>query len=254
MTTPLIPIRKLLNQSIPAIAAHRGASAYAPENTMAAYKLALEMGVVILEIDVQLSKDGIPVVIHDPVLDRTTNGNGRVDNKTLKELKELDIGGWFGQQFSGERLLTLDELLKWAKGKTNILIEIKTNPSKNRDVTLKVTDTIEHQDMLDYVEVFSFYHNVAKDVTQINPNVLTGVCYSADPVSHSSLAAKANANVIHPNFNFCSHNVVKDAHKNGIFVITWTINNIMDYYDAVKFGVDCIKTDFPDKLADLIHT
>ena len=104
--------------------AHRGASSYAPENTRAAFDMAINMGVKHIELDVHSSKDGRLVVIHDDTLDRTTNGSGKVTDYTLKELKTLDAGSWFDHKYSGEKLSTLEEILDEYKSEAYLHVEI----------------------------------------------------------------------------------------------------------------------------------
>ncbi|MDZ7689984.1 MAG: glycerophosphodiester phosphodiesterase family protein [Balneolaceae bacterium] len=108
------------------IIAHRGASAYYPENTMAAFRGAVDMGAEMIELDILLSKDGVPVAFHDARLGSHTNGSGRLENYTLEQLKQLDAGAWFDAKFTGQRIPTLDEVLEFAKGKIALNIEIKT--------------------------------------------------------------------------------------------------------------------------------
>lgn len=105
--------------------AHRGSSADRPENTLAAYKRAIEAGATAIEVDVRTSKDGVLVVMHDESLERTTDGEGAVGEKTLEELKQLDAGGWFGKEYEGERIPTLEEVLKAADGKVDVLLDLK---------------------------------------------------------------------------------------------------------------------------------
>ena len=248
----LPPLRQLLRERRTLIAAHRGASAYAPENTLAAYRLAVEMGVEAIEVDVHLSRDGVPVVIHDPRLDRTTNAEGLVKDHSAAQLKQLDVGSWFDTKFSSERLPTLEELLLWAKGRTNLLIEIKNNPYKYGDIHRRVAELVQRHRMSAHVEIFSFDHTVAREAKAVDPSLLTGVCYAADPVSHSALATHANADVIHPNYNFCTPEAVEDAHSHGIFVTTWTVNAAEDARRLIDAGVDCIKTDHPDILIETV--
>ena len=107
------------------VIAHRGASSYAPENTLAAFDLALAMGARHLELDVHLSSDGHVVVIHDDTVDRTTNGSGTVTGHTLAALQELDAGSWFGAAFAGARIPTLDEVLARYQGRVHVHTEIK---------------------------------------------------------------------------------------------------------------------------------
>ena len=106
--------------------AHRGASGYAPENTMAAFEKAVDMKADYFELDVQMTKDGKLVVIHDTSVDRTTDGSGMVKDLTLEEIHNLDAGSWFGEEFANERIPTLGEVLDEFRGKSGILIEIKS--------------------------------------------------------------------------------------------------------------------------------
>src|SRR5436309_263912 len=109
----------------PFIVAHRGASALAPENTLAAFRRALEAGAPAVECDVHLTADGAPIVIHDARVDRTTNGTGEVASLTLAALRALDAGGWFDPRFAGERLPTLEETLAIAAGRSRVFVELK---------------------------------------------------------------------------------------------------------------------------------
>src|SRR5690606_11528357 len=110
------------------VTAHRGASAYAPENTMAAFEMALEMGADGIELDVQMSRDGHLVVIHDPTLERTTDGSGLVAQYTLAELRRVDAGAWFDERFRGQRIPTLAEVFELVRGKALLNVELKVMP------------------------------------------------------------------------------------------------------------------------------
>src|SRR5882672_9051969 len=120
-----VPLRRPLR------VAHRGASARAPENTLAAFAEAVRLGANAIELDVHLTADGVPVVIHDGTVDRTTNGRGDVGRMTLKDLRRLDAGAWFSSRFRGERIPTLEEALEWARGRCGLNLEIK-GPSGRR--------------------------------------------------------------------------------------------------------------------------
>src|SRR5206468_4882936 len=105
--------------------AHRGASARAPENTLAAFREAIRLGADAIELDVQLSADGVPMVIHDLTVDRTTNGHGSVASFASRDLRRLDAGAWFSSRFKGERVPTLEEALECARGRCGLNVEIK---------------------------------------------------------------------------------------------------------------------------------
>ena len=117
------------------VVAHRGFSGAAPENTLAAFRMAIEAGSDMIELDVHLSKDGKVVVIHDETQERTTNGQGRVADRPLKEIKGLDAGSWFSPPFAGERIPTLQEVLSLAQGKVPVNIEIKNPTHGKYDIT-----------------------------------------------------------------------------------------------------------------------
>src|SRR5512136_2058667 len=126
---------------------HRGARGHAPENTLASFDLAVEMGVNVVETDVHLSKDGEVVLIHDHTVDRTTNGHGFVKDLTLAELKQLDAGAWFDPRFAGEGVLTLGELLAWAHNRVGVAIEIKNGPIYYPGIAEKIIRLLEKHDM-----------------------------------------------------------------------------------------------------------
>src|SRR5512136_1133404 len=117
---------------------HRGARGHAPENTLASFDLAVEMGVSAVETDLHLSKDGEVVLIHDHTVDRTTDGHGFVKDMTLRELKQLDAGSWYDARFAGEQIPTLSELLDWARGRVGVAIEIKNGPIYYAGIAEKV--------------------------------------------------------------------------------------------------------------------
>ena len=150
----------VMNTPYTEVIAHRGASAYAPENTLAAFQLAIDQGADWFELDCYLSKDGEVIVIHDPTVDRTTDGTGAIADMTLEELKQLDAGSWFDPKFAGERLPTLDESLELAKGQVGVLIEIKNSDDDSalmRDIQegfahVPSLDEGQYQELMELIE------------------------------------------------------------------------------------------------------
>ncbi len=154
------------------IAAHRGASNLAPENTLAAIQKALEIGVEIIEIDVHLTKDHQLVVLHDELLDRTTNGTGKVSDFTLKELKQLDAGSWFSKEFKDEKIPTLAEVLNLINGKSTCLIEIKwTGKNLYVGIEQKIISEIEAINATSWTIVQSFEASYLEHIHAIQPNI-----------------------------------------------------------------------------------
>jgi len=135
------------------VIAHRGASSYAPENTLAAFDLAIEMGVRHIELDVHATRDNHIVVIHDDTVDRTTDGSGPVTNFTLATLRKLDAGSWFGGHFAGERIPTFDEVLGRYKGRIHIHTEIK---GQSTYLSQRTADLIRQHGMAQEVTITSF--------------------------------------------------------------------------------------------------
>ena len=241
---------ELLDPSRPLIVAHRGASGSAPENTLAAFSLAIEQGAQVIELDVHMTAESHPVIIHDPTVDRTTDSTGLVREKSLAELRRLDAGSWFDRRFAGERIPTLDEVVAWAKGRVALAIEVKNNPFRYRGIEASVTGVLERHDAVDENLVFSFDHACVRRFRARQPLLLTGVCYAADPVDHNALATAANASALHPMIRFLRPDVVRDAHAASLLVFPWTVNSNEDIREMVSLGVDGIVTDFPERVKE----
>ena len=154
--------------------AHRGASGLAPENTLAAFSKALEIGVDAVELDVHATKERKVVVIHDGALDRTTDAKGKVCELTLEEIRKADAGIRFGREFSQERIPTLDESLDLIKGNAITVVEIK-----QKDIAGEVVKAIEDTDAIDDVVVISFHPSVLLDVRRIHPRIPSGLLIGA---------------------------------------------------------------------------
>lgn len=148
---------------------HRGASGSAPENTMASFRRAKELGADAVECDVHLSSDGHLMVIHDSTLDRTTNGRGPVSALPMAELKALDAGSWYGPAFSGEPLPTLEELLEWSATGLPVVIEVKWHPDAMKvvEACIKLVDRMHAQERVAFI---AFDHRVALGIKQARPD------------------------------------------------------------------------------------
>ena len=170
--------------------AHRGASYEAPENTLAAFLLAAELGADGIEFDVQLSADGQAVVIHDFNLEKTTDGQGPVALKTLDELKELDAGAWFDPIFAGQRIPTLQEVIDAVGQRLLLNVELKTFSLRDDGLAAAVVRTIEDHHLLDRVIVSSFNPLAVRRVKQLNPRISSWLALCA---THPLLVAQAVA-------------------------------------------------------------
>ncbi|MBS4537091.1 glycerophosphodiester phosphodiesterase [Clostridium sp. D2Q-11] len=231
----------------PLIYAHRGASAYAPENTMAAFKKAIELNADGIEIDVQMSKDGHLIICHDEKVDRTTNGKGYIKDINLKDLKLLDAGFKFSSNFIGEKIPTLIELMELIKDNNMVLnIELKNNVIDYKGIEQKVIDTIKQYNMENRIIISSFNHNSLYKVKDIDSTIKTGVLYSKKLKNPITYAKNIKADAIHPSYKRLNRFVIAKAKKENIEINTFTVN-IRDYMKLlIDIKIDGIITDYPD--------
>ncbi|KZE38981.1 glycerophosphodiester phosphodiesterase [Bhargavaea cecembensis] len=232
--------------------AHRGASGHAPENTMAAYQKAFEMKADYIEIDVQMSKDGELVIIHDNTVDRTTNGTGTVGEMTFEELRQLDAGSWFGEEYTGEKILTFGEVLDAFRGKIGILIELKS-PELYPGVEEKVAEELVkrnlHKPNNEKVVIQSFNHESMQKSKELLPSLPHGVI--AGPswanVTEEQLAEFATyADYFNPNMNIVTHEMVGDVHEAGMKIYPYTSRSQEQALRLFDLNVDGIVTDYTE--------
>ncbi|KRU25235.1 glycerophosphodiester phosphodiesterase [Clostridium botulinum] len=235
------------------ILAHRGASAYAPENTMAAFKKAIEMNADGIELDVHLSKDGYIVIIHDERVDRTTDGKGEVKDFSLDELRRLDAGSWFSDEYKDEKIPTLEELLKLIKNTELYLnIEIKAGYRAYPNIEEKVIAMIEKYKMLDRVVISSFDHYSLVRVKEINSNIKTGMLYEAALYEPWEYARSIKVEALHPNYITLTKEFIDKAYINNFEVNPYTINDEANMKSLIKNKVTSIITNYPDRAYHII--
>ncbi|MDT2048001.1 glycerophosphodiester phosphodiesterase [Priestia flexa] len=231
--------------------AHRGASGYAPENTIAAFDKAFEMKSDYIEIDVQQSKDGELVVIHDLTVDRTTNGTGSVKDLTLEELQSLDAGSWKGTEFAGEPIPTFEEILDRYRGKIGILIELKS-PELYPGIEAKIADELKESNMdkpnNEKIIVQSFNFDSMKKMDQLLPSVPIGVLTGskADITVEKLQQFATYADYFNPHYGLVTSELVTNVHNNGMKISSWTVRNQQTADFLLSMNVDAIITDFPD--------
>lgn len=230
--------------------AHRGASAYAPQNTMPSFKKALELGARGIELDVQLTSDGIPVVIHDFYLDKVTDKSGFIHQKSWKEIKEADAGSWFSPEFSNTGIPTLEEVLSIIPSHVTVNIEIKALSfleENTAEVVYKILAQERKRDLL----ISSFNHSILKQYQDLDADVPLGILSGSDMidfpsyVDHSGLKPYS----VHPQASYLSAGYVDDAHKHGWKVFCYTINTVEQAALIDSIGVDGFFSDYPDLLS-----
>jgi glycerophosphoryl diester phosphodiesterase len=236
----------------PKIWAHRGFSGNYPENTIPAFKAALNLGVQGLEFDVHLTKDGEVVVIHDDTVDRTTNGSGRVADLTLRELKSLDAGSWFHPRFRNTQIPSLTEVLELISIHPNpveINIEIKPGGTKgypgieDRLWQMVCAYGLERRTLFS-----SFDHAYLERLKRAHPAARTGVLYVERLVEPWRYARFLHAEALHPSLQALDKKTVLEAHLNGIAVHVYTVNDPASFRRLVRWGVDAVITDVPHTL------
>lgn len=231
---------------MPQVIAHRGASAEAPENTAAAFRRALAIGVDGVELDVHLSADKAPVVIHDHVLDRTTDGRGPVGGLSLAELRRLDAGRRFGEPFAGEHILTLSEVLDLLRG-VRVIVEVKNAPVAYPGIAERVAAVIRESGH-PAVTVSSFDHTVLIEIKAHLPLLETAALYVARPINALRLAQDAGATILHPHWALLTPDLVTSAHAAGLRLETWVVDEPEDMRRIVAMGPDGVMTNHPERL------
>ena len=235
------------------ILGHRGARGHAPENTMASFQAALDMGADGIELDVQMTKDGKVVVCHDHSLERTSNGSGWLVEHTREELRALDFGSWFSPQFAGEKIPTLREVLKWAAPTRLIVnVEIKNGPVIYEGIEEKVSALIRECRMVERVIVSSFYHPSLLKMKQLDPMIKTGLLYASRPVDPWLQLRVTDTDNLHPLWHYVDAAWASGTRPHGAKIFTWTINELRDWEHIKNMGVDGIMTDYPDRFVGKI--
>lgn len=244
----------------PMVVAHRGFSGKAPENTMAAFSMALEAGVAMIELDVQISQDNVVVVIHDSTLERTTNGKGNVADYSVHQLKTLDAGSWFDESFKNERIPTLQEALEYITPHALVNVELKSNRVIRKadtyiaDLTLAL---VRQMQLLDRVLFSSFNHKLVKYLKEVEPHAHVGVIFH--PIMHfgrlpSSLAGPANAEVFVCSKRDATKRRIADARKHGIIVGVYGLETQQDIERMLSMGVRVLVSDYPDRIVQVLDT
>jgi glycerophosphoryl diester phosphodiesterase len=234
----------------PAIIAHRGGSAYAPENTLAAFQKAVEQGADGIELDVHLSADGEVVVIHDSNLERTTNGAGSVYETPLAALKELDAGSWYGAEFNGEKIPTLDEVFELVGGRLFVNVELKGPGLLRSELPVRVAEIVERFSLTQKVIFSSFNPWQLRQIGKLLPQARLGMLLIPGVLAEiyrliSGVVVKPWA--YHPHFKTVTQKFSERSNKLGRSVLAWTVNDAEEITRLCRLGIYGIITDDPVK-------
>ncbi len=241
--------------------AHRGASGNAPENTLASFNKAIEMGADVVELDVHLSSDNQLIVIHDNTLDRTTTLKGNVKDHTLKEIKNADAGSWFAPEFKNERVPTLDEVLFTINGKAKLLIEIKDGSEVYPGIEKLTVEAVKRNGAESWCELQSFSQIAVEKMLEekssmpvyklVVGNVPLLPLHQDGKMKSGSAYQYKNVTGINPNYRFARKRILKKLHERGQQMYVWTVNDEKLMKKLLNWGVDGIITNYPEKLKAL---
>ena len=237
------------------VVAHRGASGHAPENTMAAFRRAVEMGARFIETDLHLTRDARVVAIHDPTLDRTTNGHGLVDSLSIKEVRALDAGSWYsspGGSFAGERVPTLDEILQFAR-ETDVIFFLEIKSDATWGVEHAVVAALRDTGEAARVIILSFDPATLLSVNRLDQTMMTGFLCEHPSNDLVERTVRAGARQIVPRGDLVTPDLVTKAHQAGLQVVAWTINEPDQMRRLIAAGVDGIMSDYPDRLVSVLN-
>ncbi|KHE71848.1 glycerophosphodiester phosphodiesterase [Halobacillus sp. BBL2006] len=228
------------------IYAHRGASKLAPENTMTAFELAAAAGADGIETDVQLTKDHIPVLIHDENLRRTTNGTGFVQDNTYAELRLLDAGSWFNPKFSDSSIVSLDEFLDWFKDQPMFLnAELKTNVIEYKNIESIVYNSLKRAGVIDRTVISSFNADSITRMKNINPSIQTAFLTSTKMRNLAGYAKSLEADALHVKHRLLDKRLAKKCSKNKLDLRIYTVNRPSMMKKCFKLGIEGLITDVP---------
>lgn len=229
------------------ITAHRGNSSEAPENTLSAIKSAINLGVDYAEIDVQETKDGQIILLHDNNFKRVCGYNKKIWEVSYPELKDYDAGNYFNNKFRKEKIPTLEEALKTSKGKIKLNIEIKTN-GHDKNLVLNSLNIIKKEKFDKNCIVTSSNYNVLKQVRKLNPSIKIGY------INHKSLKdlETMDVDIYSLDGRIVNRSFIEKAHRKGRQVHVWTINKEDDMVKYINLGVDNIITDRPNRLKAVV--
>ncbi|MGD7024910.1 glycerophosphodiester phosphodiesterase [Rossellomorea vietnamensis] len=234
------------------IVAHRGASALAPENTLSSFDTAVSLGADYIEVDVQMTKDGKLVAMHDVTVDRTTNGTGRVKNLTFSELASLDAGSWFGPWFKGERVPSLESILDRYNGRNGILIELKhpsIYPDMEEELAKILSNRLSSSEPPPNLIVQSFDKQSIQEFHRLLPTVPTGLIVAASEYSSEEdmLAVDGFLSFITPQSTLVDAGFMKQAKERNLNVFSWTVSDPGTARTLRNLNVNGIITNYPVK-------
>ena len=223
---------------------HRGAAGYAPENTLAAFQKGFELGANWVETDVQTTADGAYVLLHDAMVDRTTNGTGEVTQLSLKEIKSLDAGSWFDAQYRGLQVPTLEELLEWAKDKVGVCLDL--HPKLGLNDMERIGVQISSFELARRSLAISSNIEILQYLKEICPELTTGILYQNISDEVLEQVARTHIDFLHPNRHTVDTGLIEKAHAMGLPVAASVFSDEQWIRERFEWGLDTFNCDHPD--------
>jgi glycerophosphoryl diester phosphodiesterase len=237
----------------PWIIGHRGASGHAPENTLAAFEQAVELGAGFIETDLHLTRDAHFVAIHDRTLERTTNGHGAVRDFTLAQLRDLEAGLWYDRKYMGERIPTIEEILAFARNHDIVVyLELKYEAAWGMHHAL--VGALRNPEDAARTVVISFDAGTLADLRKLDATIMTGVLVEEARADLVKASVDAGARQLCPRSTLVTSALVDEAHRSDLHIATWTVNDPEEMRAVIAAGVDGVMTDFPDRLRSVIDS
>ncbi|MDR1464390.1 MAG: glycerophosphodiester phosphodiesterase [Oscillospiraceae bacterium] len=245
---------------MPLVISHRGANQLAPENTLPAFARSLDFRVDGFENDVHMTRDGRLVVCHDETIDRTSNGSGRIADHTFAQLRDLDFGSWFGPQFAGTKIPSLEEFFALCDSLKIINVEIKRALSGGTESAAEVIRLAKEYHCFDRLILSSFDLDMLRAAKRADANARAAMLYSpnspeAEAISDDppAFAKKYGLDALHPFVFFVTPEYIRTCHGAGLLVNPWTVNQETGLARLRDWGTDGIITDFPDLAMRIVY-
>jgi|WetSurMetagenome_2_1015567.scaffolds.fasta_scaffold13522_5 glycerophosphoryl diester phosphodiesterase len=248
----------LLPARLPRIVAHRGASGHAPENTSLSFTLALQMKAEYIELDVQMSRDGVPVVFHDSIVDRTTDQKGKIGDFSASELAGMDAGSWFNlafpekarSEYAGVGVPTLQETLDLVKNSAvGLYIELKDPERQPPDFESLVLDLIRLSHFEERVIICSFSRNSLQKIRSLDPTIEVAVLSSDKRDRPIPFACAISSGMLSLRHDLITRSLAAQAHEKSLSIAAWTVNVEEEMNRLIRLGVNSIITNYPDRLS-----
>jgi glycerophosphoryl diester phosphodiesterase len=236
----------------PWIIGHRGASGHAPENTLASFRRAVELGARFIETDLRLSHDAQFVAMHDATLDRTSNGRGLVRDFTLAQLRELDAGSWYGREFAGEKIPTLEEILNFAR-EADVVFYLEIKHEAGWGIHHGVAGALRAANEAARTVVISFDASMLGNLRRLDAGLLMGFLFENPLGDVLEKAQKIGARQICPRGDLVTRELLSGAQDAGLQVAAWTVNEPARMDALISMGVNGIMTDYPDRLREAVN-